>query len=116
MTPSEKILWESLKGKSLGGHKFRRQHPVDKFIVDFYCHELKLVIELDGGIHDTLDQMEYDSGRTYELEEFGLKILRFKNELVLNDLSFVIQEIFRFLPHPGPPQKGRESGSNEVNL
>ena len=108
MTPSEKILWESLKGKTLEGYKFRRQHPIKKFIVDFYCHELRLIIEVDGAVHDSLDQNEYDCGRTFELEELGLKVLRFKNEMVINNLSFVLKEISRFLPHPDPPQKGRE--------
>ncbi|MBA4301930.1 Very-short-patch-repair endonuclease [Algoriphagus alkaliphilus] len=103
MTPAEKILWELLKEKSLGGYKFRRQHPINKFIADFYCHELGLVIELDGSVHDSLDQTEYDSGRTYELEELGLKVIRFKNDQVINELFKVLEEIRLLLPHPGPP-------------
>ncbi len=64
MTNSELILWERLKGKQLLGFRFRPQHPIDIFIADFYCHPLKLVIEVDGGIHKTADQREYDIGRT----------------------------------------------------
>ena len=60
MTPAEKILWGELRNSKLDGHKFRRQHPIGKFIVDFYCHEKKLVIELDGGIHNNVDVKERD--------------------------------------------------------
>ncbi len=109
LTPSEKILWESLKEKMFHGYKFRRQHPIKKFIVDFYCHELKLVIELDGGIHDSIHQKEYDLGRTYELVELGLRVLRFRNEQVFESVSKVIEGISCFLPHPDPPLEGRES-------
>ncbi|ERM80109.1 hypothetical protein P872_17170 [Rhodonellum psychrophilum GCM71 = DSM 17998] len=97
LTPSEKILWETLKGKSFRGLKFRRQHPIHKFIVDFYCHELKLVIEIDGGIHDTMDQKEYDMGRTFELNELGLEILRFGNEMILSDIQLTLIEISKFI-------------------
>ncbi|SFG64124.1 Very-short-patch-repair endonuclease [Algoriphagus hitonicola] len=93
MTMSEKILWEKLKGKSLNGSKFRGQHPIDKYIVDFYCHSAKLVIELDGSIHELEEQKEYDLGRTSELQELGLKILRFKNEEVLDTLNLVLKRI-----------------------
>lgn len=102
LTPSEKILWESLKGKSFDGYKFRRQHPIYKFIADFYCHELKLVIEIDGGIHDSLDQIEYDLGRTFELRELGLQVLRIKNEVILGDIQIALAEIIKFITPPQP--------------
>ena len=102
MTSSEKILWNALRGKSFSGYKFRRQHPIKKFIVDFYCHELKLVIELDGSVHDIKDQAEYDLGRTFELEEFGLKVIRFRNEEVLDRLEEVLNRISKYLAPTRP--------------
>lgn len=100
MTPAEKVLWNFLKNKSLEGFKFRRQHPIDKYIVDFYCHQKKLVIEVDGSIHDQLNQKEYDSGRTSVLEEFGLKVIRFRNEEVLDNFQSVIGRISKGLTSP----------------
>jgi very-short-patch-repair endonuclease len=66
MTFTGNLLWEKLKGKQLMGIRFRRQHPIDIFIVDFYCHEARLVVEIDGDIHE--QQYEYDDGRTAEME------------------------------------------------
>jgi very-short-patch-repair endonuclease len=93
MTEAEKILWKQLRNNKLNGLKFRRQHPLDIFIADFYCHQKKLIIELDGGIHDSPEQKEYDEGRTFELEEKGFKILRFRNEDIINDLGSVLEII-----------------------
>ena len=93
MTNAEKILWSALRRKQLKGKRFRRQHPVDIFIVDFYCHESKLVIEVDGGIHKETEQKEYDIGRSHELEKHGLKIIRFTNEQIKNDLPKTLQVI-----------------------
>lgn len=93
MTDAEEILWKHLRNNKLKGLKFRRQHPLDIYIADFYCHQKKLIIELDGGIHDTPEQREYDEGRTFELEEKGFKILRFRNEEVINDLENVLERI-----------------------
>ena len=97
MTESEQILWKRLRNNQLNGTKFRRQHPLDIFIADFYCHERKLIIELDGGIHDSIEQQEYDDGRSFELEEKGFKILRFRNEEVLNNIDKVINKIIEVL-------------------
>jgi very-short-patch-repair endonuclease len=96
MTSAEKVLWKCLRNRKLNGLKFRRQHPLDIFIADFYCHEKKLIIELDGGIHDTLEQKEYDEGRSFELKEKGFQILRFKNKEVLNNIEDVVQTIIEF--------------------
>jgi len=68
MTDSEELLWNKLKGKQICGLRFRRQHPIDIFIADFYCHEVRLVVEIDGENHR--HQEEYDDGRTAELEKF----------------------------------------------
>jgi len=84
MTQAEKAFWNMVKGNQIFGHKFRTQHPIDIFIADFYCHKLKLVVEIDGGIHLSSEQKEYDIGRTAEMEEFGIKIIRFSNDEVLN--------------------------------
>jgi very-short-patch-repair endonuclease len=96
MTNAEKFLWKYLRNRKLNGLKFRRQHPLDIFIADFYCHEKKLIIEVDGGIHDDMDQKEYDEGRSYELNEKGYKILRFKNDEILNNIENVVQSIIQF--------------------
>jgi len=91
MTYSENLLWEKLKGKQLLGLRFRRQHPIDIFIADFYCHIAKLVIEIDGDIH--LEQIEYDDGREAEIEKYNIKIIRFTNDEVNNDIEGVLQKI-----------------------
>ena len=93
MTPAEKLLWSKLRNKAFFGLKFRRQHPIKRFIVDFYCHEQKLIVELDGSIHDEFDQLEYDQGRTIELEELGLKIIRFRNEEVFHATEDILNRI-----------------------
>ncbi len=89
-TEAEKVLWESLKGKQLDV-KFRRQHPIDNFIPDFVCLSKNLIIEVDGKYHDY--QLEYDSGRTHELEELGYTILRFTNEEVLGNIDSILNTI-----------------------
>jgi very-short-patch-repair endonuclease len=93
MTPAEKILWEQLRNNKLDGHKFRRQHPIGKFIVDFYCHEKKLIVELDGGIHDEEYVKERDESRTFELENFELHVIRFQNEEIFRNLDSVLNQI-----------------------
>ncbi len=92
MTVSEFILWDELMDKSLGV-RFKAQHPIKNYIVDFYCHKAKLIIEVDGGIHDLDENIEYDKGRTYELEQLGLKVIRFTNNEVKYGLRKVMDEI-----------------------
>jgi len=91
LTLAETILWAALKGRQLNGLKFRCQHPVGRFIVDFYCPSRKLVIEIDGGSH--VQQKAYDQARTEHLESFGYRVLRFQNEEVLNNLATVLSRI-----------------------
>lgn len=93
MTPAEKVLWEKLKDGQMQ-FKFRRQHPIHIFIVDFYCHKLKLVIEVDGDYHQTDEQKVRDSERSVTLEFQGLEVLRFTNDQVLNQLGFVMEQIY----------------------
>ncbi len=93
MTKAEVILWNVIRGKNLKDLRFRRQHPIAKFVVDFYCHEKKLVIELDGNVHDTEEAKEKDKLRSELLEQLGLKVIRFRNEEVLNNLKEVVKKI-----------------------
>ncbi|MCF8309751.1 MAG: endonuclease domain-containing protein [Bacteroidales bacterium] len=84
MTPAEQKLWDRLRKKQLGV-RFRAQHPIERFIVDFYCHQLKLVIEVDGDIHNF--QNEYDLGRNIEIEKYGIKVLRIKNSQIETNIT-----------------------------
>ncbi len=90
MTDAENIVWERINKNQLG-YRFKAQHPIDIFIVDFYCHKFGVVVEIDGEIHNL--QKEYDLGRTHELEKFGLKIIRFTNSEVMNNIDCVISKI-----------------------
>ena len=91
MTPAEKALWERLKDKRLQGLKFRRQHPLHHFILDFYCHAHRLVVEVDGGVHQ--EQQVYDEARTEWLAQHGFMVIRFSNEEILGHLEGVLQQI-----------------------
>ena len=91
-TKAEKVLWEKLRLKQLGV-KFRRQHPINIYIADFYCHEKELVIEVDEDYHLVPDQKEHDELRTEDLKEFGIEVIRFKNEQVLNEINEVLKMI-----------------------
>lgn len=95
MTETEKTLWEELRSNKILGLRFKPQHPVDVYIVDFYCRKLKLIIEIDGGVHLKTDQKEYDSGRTHELNSLGIEVLRFTNEQIISSLEKVIEEIMK---------------------
>lgn len=92
-TQAEKILWEKLRNNQLKGYKFRRQHPISLFIADFYCHQLKLIIEIDGEYHNTLEQIKKDNERTQILQDNGMKIIRFTNCEIENNVDKVITEI-----------------------
>jgi very-short-patch-repair endonuclease len=92
-TEAEVYLWERLKSNQFQGLKFRRQHPISIYIVDFYCHQYKLIIELDGGYHNTLEQIEKDQERTNFLSFQGLKVIRFTNEQALTEIDEVLDVI-----------------------
>ena len=102
MTTAELILWKKLKDRKLFNVKFRRQHPIDIFIADFYCHEYKLVIEVDGEVHLDEERFEYDDGRSGELERLGIRILRFSNEDVIFKIDKVINKIQKVITELGP--------------
>jgi very-short-patch-repair endonuclease len=87
MTLAEKLLWGKLSDNKLNKFRFKAQHPIHNFIADFYCHPLKLVIELDGGIHELPENKEYDVNRGYAMREFGIEVVRFKNEEVFDDIN-----------------------------
>jgi very-short-patch-repair endonuclease len=80
---------------------FRRQHPISKFIVDFYCYEALLAVEIDGGVHQRFEVAERDEGREYELKKLGLSILRFTNDEVLGDIDKVVKSIESFIKANG---------------
>jgi very-short-patch-repair endonuclease len=95
LTSAEATLWTLLKGKQLDGRKFRRQHGVDKFVLDFYCSSEKLAIELDGEHHFTDNGMAYDEKRTKYLNDRNILVLRFENKEVFNSPEGVLAEIKR---------------------
>ncbi|MBD2232762.1 endonuclease domain-containing protein [Phormidium tenue] len=91
LTPAETRLWKELRGRQLNGLRFRCQHPVGRFIVDFYCPSCKLVIEVDGSVHN--QQETYDKARTEHLQDFGYCVLRFSNAEVVDNLAVVLDRI-----------------------
>jgi very-short-patch-repair endonuclease len=100
-TEAEEMMWLELRSKKLDGYKFRRQHPLLHYIADFYCHQLKLVIEIDGGYHQTEEQKKSDRDRTENIEFQGLYVIRFTNEEVLADINLVLNEIRVFIKIEG---------------
>jgi very-short-patch-repair endonuclease len=91
MTPSEKVLWKEVKVNKLNGLHFRRQQIVHGYFADFYCHQHELIVEVDGGIHEF--QQEYDAEREEYLGAIGLRIIRFTNDEITQDLKGVLQKI-----------------------
>ncbi len=91
-TPAEQTLWRCLRRRELGARKWRRQHPVGPYIVDFYCAELRLVVELDGNIH--VGREEHDSTRQRQLEMHGLKVIRFTNVDLRENLEGVLETLW----------------------
>ena len=93
MTPAEAALWTLLRKRQLEGRRFRRQHSIGPFIVDFFCPEEKLAIELDGAVHDDPGREEYDDARTVSLEAHGIRVVRFENREVFDDPEAVLEAI-----------------------
>ena len=92
-TEAEKILWLKLNKNQISGLHFRRQHPINKFIVDFYCPKIKLAIEIDGSIHDIPEFHNHDLGRSDILNDFGIKVIRFTNEQIINETDYTVNQI-----------------------
>jgi very-short-patch-repair endonuclease len=104
-TPAEKKLWfEVLCRKRFEGYKFTRQKPLGGYIVDFYCSKLQLVIEIDGDTH--AENTEYDEMRTNILKQYGLKVLRYTNRDVMNNIEGVYQDLMKIINPPMPPLTG----------
>ncbi|MCB9781738.1 MAG: DUF559 domain-containing protein [Candidatus Omnitrophica bacterium] len=101
-TKAEKVLWECLRRKQLNGFKFRRQHPIGRFIADFYCPACRLVVELDGSIHQDINQKEYDLLRDEIIQTRDIRILRIENERVFDSIEDVLNEILIALENPSP--------------
>ncbi len=110
-TQAEDFLWQLIRNRALLGYKFRRQHPIDqKFILDFFCHELRLGIELDGEYHQSIDQTEYDEGRTYELEELGITVLRFSNDEAIWETEKIFESVKKHAEAAPPSPLGEGLG------
>ena len=102
MTSAEVALWTMIKNRQLGGYRFQRQFGIGPYVVDFYCHEAKLVVELDGEVHNDPEQIEHDRARTEFLNACGVEVLRFENFEVfvyaartLNTITQKIEEILK---------------------
>jgi very-short-patch-repair endonuclease len=104
MTMAERCFWNACRKHQIGGLHFRRQQVIQGFIADFYCSKLKLVIEIDGGIHEL--QKDYDNLRDHIINQYGIKVLRFSNDEVINHMDKVINNILS--TPPCPPLEGRD--------
>ncbi|HOZ30207.1 MAG: endonuclease domain-containing protein [Bacteroidales bacterium] len=93
MTKPENIVWEIVRENAILGLKFRRQHPISNYIADFYCHKIKLVIEIDGATHHQESAKLYDEHRTNVMNSFGIEVIRFSNKDILSDITFVKKTI-----------------------
>ena len=116
LTPAEAKLWSLLKNSQLGNKKFRRQHSVGTYVLDFYCPSEKLCIELDGAAHFTDSGYEYDTARTEYLEAINIRVLRFENKDVFEKTEGILEEIKRnFImaqttPNPSLTKEGSYRG------
>jgi len=109
-TDAEKLLWYILRGRRFCGFKFRRQYPIHGYILDFYCHDAAIAVELDGGGHNDEEQRLYDKERTKIIEAAGIRVVIFWNNDVLNSMENVLEELYTYLiaentmcnapPHP----------------
>lgn len=108
MTNAEQLLWECLRKKQLDGYRFRKQHPIGAYVLDFFCASEKLAIELDGAQHGTAEGLAKDAQRTAWLEEQGIRVLRFWNAEVMEDIGGVLGRVWEALdsPLPSPPPAG----------
>jgi tryptophan synthase alpha chain len=115
-TRAEDKLWENLRSRKLNNLKFRRQHPFGEYVLDFYCHEIQLCVEVDGDIHNEKDIIENDNQRTMTLNENGIKVIRFKNEEVIRDIDSVLKKIAEFSNAPLSKRRGAGGEvSNRIN-
>ena len=118
-TPAEKRLWrEVLSRRRLGGFKFLRQKPLDRYIVDFYCADLRLAIEIDGDSH--ANRLAYDTERTRRLERLGITVIRYENSAVMNNLDGVHRDLTQRIaanpPRPSLVREGEKSPPDKGDL
>lgn len=99
-TPPERALWDALRDRRLGGRKFRRQQPIGPFVVDFYCAAERLVVEIDGSIHDDAGHIAADLSRQQAIETVGYRFVRIRSDLVLNDVQAALRMIEAALREP----------------
>jgi len=112
MPKAEQMVWYFIRNRQLGGYKFRRQYGVGKYVVDFYCPELKLALEIDGDSHFEKGAAEYDRKRQQYIESFGIRFLRFTNLDIYESMDGVAEVILKFAsavttPNPSPPKAGK---------
>ena len=112
LTDAERLLWALLRGQRFGGFKFRRQHPLGRFFVDFVCLEQSLVVEVDGNHH--AEQSEYDEARELWLEAEGFRTIRFSNREVLTDVENVKRAMWQALTTPTPTLPPEGGGSQKA--
>ena len=108
MTEAEIFLWSKIKGKQLNGLKFRRQCGINNYVVDFYCPELKLAIEIDGDVHGYYSQIVSDKQRQRAIEDLGIKVLRYTNNDIIRNIDSVLQDIISTTPAPLLRKEGKE--------
>ena len=115
-TAAEQMLWQQLRNSQVNNFKFIRQHPFDNYVLDFYCHEIKLCIEANGDIHEEKYVIENDLERTKTLNDNGIKVIRFKNEEIINSIEAVLQQISKCVNEqtPNPPLASRRGAGGEV--
>ncbi len=111
-TTAEELLWYDLRNKLLGGHKFRRQHPVGNYIADFACIKAKTIIEVDGATHGTQQERDYDKKRTKYLESQGWNVIRVSNEDIYKHRGDTLDHIYLHLPPP-PARAGTSPVNGE---
>ena len=103
-TEAEKKMWnEVLRNKQIEGFKFHRQKPIKRYITDFYCPKLMLVIEIDGDHHLEKNKKEYDENRTIDLEQYGIKVIRYTNNQILNDIKSVKKDLLKKIKKENSP-------------
>jgi very-short-patch-repair endonuclease len=115
-TRAEAAAWELLRDRRTLGLKFRRQVPIDRYIVDFYCPEIRLIVEIDGGVHDLPEQVKWDVERDARLVELGYRILRVPNEDIFDDPEWFPEMIRSLYPSPGAARHPLPSGEGFSSL
>jgi uroporphyrinogen-III synthase len=113
LTTTEAVLWDQLRDRRFLGLKFRRQHAVRAYVLDFYCHELRLAIEVDGSVHDDADQRRADLDRQTTLEELGINFYRIQASAIDADIGAVLDRLadhVRSIISPSPAKSGEGAG------